>query len=81
MGRGTGTGAAPIIARIAKEAGALTIGVVTKPFSFEGSQRRTLAEDGINEFNSALTPSSSSRTTAVGDHGQESQPEAGVLGG
>jgi cell division protein FtsZ len=50
MGGGTGTGGAPIIARIAKEAGALTIGVVTKPFSFEGSQRRHLAEEGINQF-------------------------------
>ena len=47
MGGGTGTGAAPVVAEIAKEAGALTIGVVTKPFSFEGSRRRKLAEEGI----------------------------------
>jgi cell division protein FtsZ len=47
MGGGTGTGAAPIIAGIAKETGALTIGVVTKPFSFEGSKRRQVAEEGI----------------------------------
>ncbi|MBI4339962.1 MAG: cell division protein FtsZ [Chloroflexi bacterium] len=47
MGGGTGTGAAPIIAEIAKETGALTIGVVTKPFKFEGHKRRTQAEDGI----------------------------------
>ncbi|CAG0942000.1 Cell division protein FtsZ [Anaerolineae bacterium] len=46
MGGGTGTGAAPVVARIAKEAGALTIGVVTKPFSFEGAKRRNAAEDG-----------------------------------
>ena len=39
MGGGTGTGAAPIIAQIAKEVGALTIGVVTRPFTFEGSRR------------------------------------------
>jgi len=47
MGGGTGTGASPIIAQIAKEVGALTIGVVTKPFSFEGSRRRQVAEDGV----------------------------------
>jgi cell division protein FtsZ len=47
MGGGTGTGAAPVIARLAKETGALTIGVVTKPFTFEGSRRRKVAEDGI----------------------------------
>ena len=46
-GGGTGTGAAPIVAEIAKETGALTIAVVTKPFDFEGSRRRTAAEDGI----------------------------------
>ncbi len=47
MGGGTGTGAAPIIAEVAKELGALTVGVVTKPFSFEGRKRRTQAEEGI----------------------------------
>lgn len=47
MGGGTGTGAAPIIARIAKETGALTIGVVTRPFSFEGARRRQVADEGI----------------------------------
>ena len=50
MGGGTGTGAAPIIAEAAKEAGALTIGVVTKPFSFEGGQRNKQAEEGIREL-------------------------------
>ena len=50
MGGGTGTGAAPIIAKIAKEIGALTIAVVTKPFSFEGTRRMVNAEDGIEEF-------------------------------
>lgn len=47
MGGGTGTGAAPIIAQIAKEVGALTIGVVTRPFTFEGSKRLQSAEQGI----------------------------------
>lgn len=47
MGGGTGTGAAPIIAQVAKDMGCLTIGVVTKPFKFEGRRRMTLAQDGI----------------------------------
>jgi cell division protein FtsZ len=47
MGGGTGTGAAPIVAQIAKEAGTLAIGVVTKPFTFEGNRRSHTAEDGI----------------------------------
>jgi len=47
MGGGTGTGAAPVIAQISKELGALTVGVVTKPFSFEGRQRAKNAEEGI----------------------------------
>ncbi len=50
MGGGTGTGAAPVIAKLAKESGALTIGVVTKPFNFEGNRRRRLAEDGIKRL-------------------------------
>jgi cell division protein FtsZ len=48
MGGGTGTGAAPIVAQIAQDIGALTVGVVTKPFAFEGSRRRTAAEEGVN---------------------------------
>ncbi len=47
MGGGTGTGSAPIVAALAKECGALTIATVTKPFSFEGSHRRQVAEEGI----------------------------------
>ncbi len=47
MGGGTGTGASPVVAQIAKEAGALSVGVVTKPFSFEGPKRRQAAEEGI----------------------------------
>ena len=50
MGGGTGTGAAPVIAGIAKEQGALTIAVVTRPFSFEGSHRGKLAEQGLDEL-------------------------------
>ena len=50
MGGGTGTGAAPVIARAAREAGILTVGVVTKPFQFEGIHRMRLAEEGINEL-------------------------------
>ncbi|MBI2303655.1 MAG: cell division protein FtsZ [Chloroflexi bacterium] len=47
MGGGTGTGASPVVAELAKETGALTIGVVTKPFSFEGTKRRMVAEEGV----------------------------------
>ena len=50
MGGGTGTGAAPVIAEIAKEAGILTVAVVTKPFHFEGKKRRAVAEKGIEEL-------------------------------
>ena len=50
MGGGTGTGAAPVIARAAREHGILTVGVVTKPFHFEGSQRMRVAERGIQEL-------------------------------
>jgi len=47
MGGGTGTGAAPVVAEVAREIGALAVGVVTRPFSFEGSQRRNIAEEGL----------------------------------
>ena len=50
MGGGSGTGAAPVIARIAKNVGALTVAVVTRPFGFEGSKRGTFAVEGINEL-------------------------------
>lgn len=50
MGGGTGTGATPIIAKVAKEVGALTVAVVTKPFTFEGTRRMVSAEDGIEEL-------------------------------
>ncbi|NLZ93806.1 MAG: cell division protein FtsZ [Firmicutes bacterium] len=50
MGGGTGTGAAPVIAEVARELGALTVGVVTKPFTFEGRRRKMSAEKGISEL-------------------------------
>ncbi|PLC48767.1 cell division protein FtsZ [Pollutimonas subterranea] len=50
MGGGTGTGAGPVVAEVAKELGILTVGVVTKPFSFEGNKRLKMAEDGICEL-------------------------------
>ncbi len=50
MGGGTGTGAAPVVAQIAKEAGALTVAVVSRPFSFEAATRRKNAEEGINRL-------------------------------
>ncbi|RMF58508.1 MAG: cell division protein FtsZ [Calditrichaeota bacterium] len=50
MGGGTGTGAAPVVAEIAKDMGALTVGIVTKPFAFEGLKRMQRAEEGINEM-------------------------------
>ena len=52
MGGGTGTGAAPIVASIAKEMGILTVGIVTKPFAFEGRQRMVRAEEGIQDLKS-----------------------------
>ena len=54
MGGGTGTGAAPVVARLAKESGALTIGVVTKPFSFEGNRRRRVADEGISHLKESV---------------------------
>ena len=50
MGGGTGTGAGPIVAEVAKDLGILTVGVVTKPFSFEGNRRMKMSEDGIEEL-------------------------------
>lgn len=54
MGGGTGTGAAPVVASIAKEMGILTVGIVTKPFSFEGRQRMIRAEEGIARLKDAV---------------------------
>ena len=57
-GGGTGTGGAPIVAEIAKSLGALTIGVVTRPFTFEGRQRASKADTGIAALRTRSTPSS-----------------------
>lgn len=57
FGGGTGTGGAPIVSEIAKETGALTVAVVTKPFSFEGQQRMTLAEEGLAELQNRVDAS------------------------
>ena len=54
MGGGTGTGSAPVIARFARESGALTVGVVTKPFQFEGRKRRSQADEGLRELKDAV---------------------------
>ncbi len=54
LGGGTGTGAAPVIADIAKNTGALTVGIITKPFSFEGAQRKSISERGYNELESRV---------------------------
>jgi cell division protein FtsZ len=54
MGGGTGTGAAPIVARVAREMGILTVGVVTKPFQFEGARRMRVAEAGIEELQKSV---------------------------
>ncbi|MFY9139431.1 MAG: cell division protein FtsZ [Thermacetogeniaceae bacterium] len=54
MGGGTGTGGAPIVAEVAKEVGALTVGVVTRPFTFEGKKRANQAEQGIQELKSKV---------------------------
>ena len=54
MGGGTGTGAAPVIAKLARDQGALTVGVVTKPFDFEGKYKMQLAEEGIRKLRSAV---------------------------
>ncbi len=54
MGGGTGTGAAPVVAKIAKELGILTIGVVTKPFAFEGKKRQTQAQMGLDKLKEAV---------------------------
>ena len=54
MGGGSGTGGAPVVAEVAKELGALTVGVVTKPFNFEGSRRCKQAEDGIKNLNGVV---------------------------
>jgi cell division protein FtsZ len=72
MGGGTGTGAAPVVASIAKKLGALTVGIVTLPFTFEGSRRRRIAEQGLAELNGEVdalitVPNDRLLTTATRD--------------
>ncbi|MBQ8642326.1 MAG: cell division protein FtsZ [Clostridia bacterium] len=70
MGGGTGTGAAPVVARVAREMGILTVGIVTKPFMFEGKRRMTQAESGIanlQEFVDALIIIPNERLKQVGE--------------
>ncbi|MFQ5879166.1 MAG: cell division protein FtsZ [Dehalococcoidia bacterium] len=70
MGGGTGTGGAPIVAEVAKQSGALTVGVVTTPFSFEGARRRLQAEDGIDRLREkvdTLIVIPNDRLLAIGD--------------
>jgi cell division protein FtsZ len=55
MGGGTGTGAAPVVAQIARELGILTVAVVTKPFAMEGTKRTAIADHGIGELPSTST--------------------------
>ncbi len=64
MGGGTGTGASPVIAEIATEVGALTVGVVTRPFSFEGRKRAAQAEMGINNLKAKVDTLITIPTTA-----------------
>jgi cell division protein FtsZ len=71
-GGGTGTGGAPVVARIAKSIGALTIGVVTRPFSFEGRRRQSQAEAGVASSRKRSTPSSwcpNDRLLEISDRG------------
>ncbi|MDR0842825.1 MAG: cell division protein FtsZ, partial [Acidobacteriota bacterium] len=72
MGGGTGTGAAPIIANLATELGALTVGVVSKPFSFEGRKRMRRAEEGINDLkgvvDTLITIPNEKLLSAMGEH-------------
>src|SRR5256886_12505260 len=71
-GGGTGTGGAPVVAQIARKLGALTIGVVTRPFSFEGKRRQVQAESGIDELRNqcdTLIVIPNDRLLALGDRG------------
>jgi cell division protein FtsZ len=82
MGGGTGTGASPIIAAIAQEVGALTVGVVTKPFSFEGNRRMDAAEQGIHELKNkvnTLITIPNERLLAVIDRKASLQQAFGVV--
>lgn len=84
MGGGTGTGAAPVIANIAKEQGSLTVAVVTKPFDFEGKKRKQQAEEGIRELRSCvdtLITIPNQRLLQVVDRGTSLRDAFGVADG
>ena len=81
MGGGTGTGAAPILADLSKEMDILTVGVVTKPFSFEGRRRMQQAEMGIETCAPRWTPWSSSPRPAEVRHRAEDHPGQRLRGG
>ena len=82
MGGGTGTGAAPIVAQIAREMGILTIGIVTKPFAFEGARRMAQAETGISQLReqalvNILAKKEVEQTESEGNTGLETEGEEG----
>ena len=80
LGGGTGTGAAPIVAEVARELGALTIGVVTKPFTFEGAKRRQQAEEGVRDLQEqGRHADRASRTTACCRSATSKSQHAGRL--
>ena len=82
MGGGTGTGGAPVLARIAREVGALTVGVVTKPFIFEGKKRQRQAEQGIEELKQSVDTLDRDSEPALAQHrGQDHDHDRGVSQG
>ncbi len=76
-GGGTGTGAAPIVAEVAKELGILTVAVVTKPFPFEGRKRLLIADEGIKELSENVDspPDYRAKRKTDAGAGQELQPD------
>ena len=80
MGGGTGTGAAPVIAHVAREVGALTVGVVTKPFQFEGAKRMRQAEEGV-EAPAGVRKVAREQELALGHFRLAQQPLQQVMAG
>ena len=78
MGGGTGTGAAPIIAQMARDMGALTVGIVTKPFLFEGKKRMRQAEMGIAEMRNSRGHHDRGPERAAACGGGEGHPVPGL---
>jgi cell division protein FtsZ len=82
MGGGTGTGAAPIIAKVAREVGALTVAVVTKPFDYEGPKKKRLAEEGIKKLHENVdTLDHHTQPEASGHTRRENQRQSGLAEG